>query len=159
SNPHAMSWGHGPAPANFHVMKAVSYMTMYGIMSAGPGKYQEVRAHRDRFPGVTTVGHVAQSANFDVIPPAGYVPRLSRLGRLQLKVFVGDGLRFFDPDTKNITFTNAPRAAKGIAQATAPSTAGSNGREYNFARAYSYRHGNNDRMGAGFFDGHVEMLL
>lgn len=158
SNPHVMSWGHGPTPTYFHVMKAVSYMTMYGIMSAGPAEYQAIRAHRDLFPGVTTIGHVAQSAYFDVVPPSDYVPRLSRLGRPGLKVFAADGLRFFDPGTRNITFTNHPRAAKGIAQATAPSTAGSNGREYNLAREFSYRHGKGNRIGAGFFDGHVEML-
>jgi prepilin-type processing-associated H-X9-DG protein len=43
--------------------------------------------------------------------------------------------------------------------ASPPSTAGTNGREYNLAKTLSYRHGAKDRINAGFFDGHVDTLV
>jgi prepilin-type processing-associated H-X9-DG protein len=110
---------------------------------------------------VHKVGHVAQSDNFSVYAPRSYVPRHSRLGRGSLKVFVADGLRYFDEGSGNITYNTETTTAKGNHCATPPSTGGTAwefNREYNMARKLSYRHGNNDAINAGFFDGHVELL-
>jgi prepilin-type processing-associated H-X9-DG protein len=94
------------------------------------------------------------------------MPRHSRLGREQLKVFVADGLRYPATDNNNhdviIDYDVSTYGKKGIASAEPPSTGGKSfkyGIEYNGpARPYSYRHGSNDRIQAGFFDGHVEGL-
>ncbi|HSW45960.1 MAG TPA: type II secretion system protein [Phycisphaerae bacterium] len=147
-----------PGP-NF--IRAVSQMTMTTMMNPGPLMYQEVSRNPSRYPGAGLPGHVAQSDAWEIAVPAGYMPRHNRLGREQLKVFVADGLRFFDNTTNNITYTTATRDAKGMTCATPPSTGGTSydyGREYNLARSYSYRHGSNNRINAGFFDGHVEGL-
>lgn len=179
SNPHIMSWAHGNDPGPN--VRAVSYMTMWTLMRAGPGRLNEVLKDKDngyqRFPGLIAVSpdpeepladkapfYVAQSDQWDVVPPADYVPRHTQLGREQMKVFAADGARYYDEDSDTITYTTALRAAKGMVCATPPSTAenanepGGEGREYNAGRHFSYRHGNHDRINAGFFDGHVESL-
>ncbi|GMU20494.1 MAG: hypothetical protein AMXMBFR13_05910 [Phycisphaerae bacterium] len=162
TNPELMTWiplegAMAPPPPQLRTLPAISYMTMYGIMSAGPGKLAEAQ----NLPGVSKPGHVVQrdddAAEFSIVPPAGYLPKHGRLGREQTKVFLADGVRFFD-SAGNITFNTHLRAAKGLSQATPPSTAGLNGREYNIGRRLSYRHGQKNRINAGCFDGHVESL-
>jgi len=174
ANPHTMSWGHGTAPGP--ELSAVSYMTMWTIMRAGPGTLKEVLDDRQAgyqlFPGLRTAApdaddpepdkapyYVAQSDEWEVAVPGDYRPRRTALGPGQIKVFAADGTRFYDEPSGTITYTTDPRAAKGMVSATPPPTARyDKGREYNAGRRLSYRHGNNDRMNAGFFDGHVESL-
>lgn len=159
SNEEAFKYGEGQGPAK---IKAVSQMTMMSILTAGPAKYEEVRRNLASYPGITKAGWVAQYKGFSVAAPPGYMPRHSRLGREQLKVFVADGLRYFDENTRVITYSSLTnRDAKLMSCATPPSTGGTAfqyGREYNLAREFSYRHGHRDRIQAGFFDGHAEGL-
>lgn len=179
ANPHVATKGHGPSDGP--TIPAVSYMTIWTLMRAGPATLKEVLEDKDRgykrWPGMAQISpdpdnpnpedrpyYVAQSPNWDVVAPDAYMPRHNRLGREQIKVFLADGLRFYDPDENTITYTTHPRAAKGMVSASPPSTAedgdptDQEGREYNAARQFSYRHGNNDHINAGFFDGHVESL-
>ncbi len=162
SCPSSNEWAFPFGDPTYPKIRAVSHMTMTSIMNAGPDKYREVAGNLAKYPGITKAGWVAQSSSFSVAPPPGYMPRHDKLGREQLKVFVADGLRYFDEGTRTITYTTSTnRQAKMMTCATPPSTGGkefSNGREYNLARRHSYRHGDNNRIQAGFFDGHVEGL-
>jgi len=136
-------------------LPAVSYMTMNSLMRAGPGKHSEAL----QYPGVRERWQVAQSASWDVVVPADYMPRHGKLGRESMKVWLADGTRFYDPIEDRLTFTTHYRLGKGMVSATPPSTAGGDeGREYNMARHLSYRHGKNNRMNAAFFDGHADEM-
>jgi prepilin-type N-terminal cleavage/methylation domain-containing protein/prepilin-type processing-associated H-X9-DG protein len=148
---------------------AVSYLSMLPIMRAGPDAYNKVIKNPSLFPGVTA-GHIAQRSTWEMRVPDGYVPRHNRLGRESMKVFLADGLRFYDPVQGLIDYdtSSLPKSGSGIARASKgisnieepPSTAGNNfDNMYNIAREFAYRHGDNDRINAVFFDGHVELLL
>ncbi len=164
-----------PLPLNttFPVIQAVSYLSMLPIMRAGPAAYERVRTNPTKFPSVTA-GHVAQRDTWEMRVPSGYMPRQGKIGRESMKVFLADGLRFYDPQSKVIDYDTSttppsfPLSSSGIARASKgisniddpPSRAGDtyNGM-YNIAREYAYRHGNNDRINALFFDGHVDPML
>jgi prepilin-type N-terminal cleavage/methylation domain-containing protein/prepilin-type processing-associated H-X9-DG protein len=136
-------------------IQAPSYLTMQSIVRAGPDVYNKKGGIQYAAPP----SDVAQSASWEVAVPPGYVPRHNRLGRPVLKVFIADGLRFFDEATGVIDYNTATNGTKGTFTATPPSTAGTNGREYNLAREHSYRHRDKRAINAGFFDGHVEPLV
>lgn len=110
--------------------------------------------------------YVAHEKDWDIRITDDYMPRHNHLGRESLKVFVADGTRFYQRDSTELTYTTDPRAAKGIVSATPPCVADDDNpyddeeksREYTAARRYSYRHGRNNRINAGFFDGHVQSL-
>lgn len=154
SNPHRYGPFGGPG---MPTIRATSYLTMSTIMRAGPAAWDEYNKIDN-----TLANNIAQRSSWEVSPPAGYVPKLGRLGRTQLKVFVADGLRFYDRDSNGIEtmdYNVDPAATKGINTADPPSSGWPYGREYNIAAQYSYRHGGNkNRMNAGFFDGHVDSL-
>ena len=163
--------------ADMPTIKAPSHLTMYTIMRAGPAMYARVDDNTGQYPSsADEPDRVAQADWFEIVVPAGYMPRHSLLGREQLKVFVADGLRYASYDTTAgttagptdhavvIDYDVSTFGKKGISCATPPSTGGDPnffvpGFEYNGqSRPYSYRHGNNNRINAGFFDGHVEGL-
>jgi len=155
----------GPGP----VIQAISYLSMLPIMRAGPDAYNRITKNPSQFPGVTA-GHAAQRSTWEMRVPDGYVPRHNRLGRESMKVFLADGLRYYDPTSKTIDYdiSASPTSGSGIARASKgisnidepPSVAGDNfDNMYNIAREFAYRHGDNDRMNAVFFDGHVELMM
>ena len=109
-------------------------------------------------------------------PPAGYVPKITRIGNPSRKVFIADGARYS-------TVTVAPdmdlsyKGQNGGAYADVGpwsrysrswdrTAAPGNGTASFDARLYAYRHGRRDgkgpadgyRFNVGFFDGHVETL-
>ncbi len=142
--------GSGLTPG-WPTIQAPSYLTMSTIVRGGPDVYNK--------RGITYAADpndVAQRSTWEIVPPTGYVPRHARLGRESLKVFLADGLRFYGNGL--IDYNIATNGTKGTFTATPPSTGGTNGREYNTARAYSYRHRSKNQISAGFFDGHVEPL-
>lgn len=145
---------YGPFPigGNFPTIRATSYLTMSTIVRGGPGTWSEFSKINSGL-----ANDAAQSSSWEIAPPSGYVPKLGRLGRTQMKVFIADGLRFYDPDS-GMDYNTDPSGTKGIMTADPPSTGWPYGREYNVARTLSYRHGQKDRMNAGFFDGHVETM-
>ncbi|HOB74951.1 MAG TPA: prepilin-type N-terminal cleavage/methylation domain-containing protein [Phycisphaerae bacterium] len=150
SNPHR----YGPYGGAGPTIRATSYLTMSTIVRGGPGAW-------DQYSKVSSslANDVAQSSSWGVAPPSSYLPKLSRLGRMQVKVFVADGLRFVNDDGQSMDYNIQVAATKGFNTADPPCTAWPYGREYNFGAQYSYRHGGNkNRMNAGFFDGHVESL-
>jgi prepilin-type N-terminal cleavage/methylation domain-containing protein/prepilin-type processing-associated H-X9-DG protein len=148
----AERYGPFPASGGFPTIRATSYLTMSTIVRGGPGLYAEYNRTSN-----TLANNAAQNSSWEVAPPSGYVPRLSRLGRTQLKVFVADGLRYFDTSS-GMDYNTDPSASKGIMTADPPCTGWPYGREYNMAREFSYRHGQKNRMQAVFFDGHVESM-
>jgi len=174
----AVPWSGSQVPqseniADMPTIKAPSHLTMYTIMRAGPAMYERVSNNTVQYPSsADEPDRVAQADWFEIVVPAGYMPRHSLLGREQLKVFVADGLRYASYDTTTGTTDHAvvidydvsTFGKKGISCATPPPTGGkpdffAPGFEYNSAsRPYSYRHGDNNRINAGFFDGHVEGL-
>ncbi len=146
-------------------IRATSYLTMRTIIRGGPSTFHDPKWSHEK-----TKTNAGQSESWDVAVPNDYLPRHSRLGRESMKVFVADGLRFFDsagPITDaldgEITYNAHPSDTKGVYVADPPSTRnpGSelHSREYTTARRFSYRHGSKtNRLNAGFFDAHVEQL-
>jgi prepilin-type processing-associated H-X9-DG protein len=174
----AVPWSGSHVPqseniADMPTIKAPSHLTMYSIMRAGSAMYERVANNTVQYPSsADEPDRVAQYSKWEIVVPSGYMPRHSWLGREQLKVFVADGLRYASYDTTAGTTNNtvvidydvSTFGKKGISSATPPSTGGdpaffAPGFEYNGqSRPYSYRHGDNNRINAGFFDGHVEGL-
>jgi prepilin-type processing-associated H-X9-DG protein len=147
-----------PGTSGYPVIRATSYLSMWTLMRGGPSVYQRAR---QMFPNVNP-GHIGQSSSWEMAVPRDYVPRSTRLKRASLKVFLADGLRFFN-EPSTIDYSVNPAAAKGMMSAEPPSTYTPDNptwsREYVMAKQHSYRHGKNDRINAGFFDGHVELLF
>jgi prepilin-type N-terminal cleavage/methylation domain-containing protein/prepilin-type processing-associated H-X9-DG protein len=144
----------GEFAKTWRTIRAPSYMTMWTLMRGG----SEIFNQKSKYPGAASLTDIAQSDGWELAVPAGYMPRHSKLGRESMKVFLADGFRFYDPDSGELSYYPHWRGTKGIWMATPPSTAGTVGREYNYAKNLSYRHGSKDRIDAAFFDGHVEAL-
>lgn len=139
--------GRNPPP-----IRMTSYLSMETIMRGGPGVYQQLNSQ-----GNSVAGLVALPPDWEITPPSAYVPRVARLGRASLKVFAADGMRYYGSET-DWDYNCDPAASKGIMTAASPAIGWRYGREYNQAHNFSYRHGNKNRIMAGFFDGHVEGL-
>ncbi len=142
-------------------IKAVSYLSTQNMMRGGPGFYAEAGG-RGYLADPNSIG---QSPNWEVVPPTAYMPRHERAGRESMKVFAADGLRFYagdDATGPTITYNVRPAEAKGTMTGESPAKGGftdpAHAREYRMARRFSYRHGDNNQINAGFLDGHVEML-
>ncbi|HOA75801.1 MAG TPA: prepilin-type N-terminal cleavage/methylation domain-containing protein [Phycisphaerae bacterium] len=152
-------WGEGFS--DWATVRAPSYMTMWTLMRGGSAVYHSAKK---KYPGARNPSDIGQKGADDDPPwemavPDDYMPRHSKLGRECEKVFLADGVRFYEPSTQELTYSPDVRGTKGIWMASPPSTPGSNGREYNLARTLSYRHGAKDRINAAFFDGHVATLF
>ncbi len=112
-------------------------------------------------------------------PPAGYIPRLNKVGPPALKIYIGDGGKYAKNDAgpdSDLAFDGSLGGAFSDQGAWTPFSSGwfrksafsngltgANGPD---ARIYSYRHGpqrpyskgGTFRGNFGFFDGHVELL-
>ena len=116
-------------------------------------------------------------ARSEYSPPAGYFPKINRIGPSSQKIYIADGGRYCDgnqPPTMNLHYQATHGGAYSDRGAwTAWSRAwdrgkapGNNGGGPLDARQYSFRHGsrtpggpaNSFRLNAGFFDGHVESM-
>ena len=156
----SMLYGAHPTPGGWPVIRSVSYLAMWTITRPGPGF---VGRTTSEFPPLDRKLHM--KADDNVVSPSSYVPRHPRLGRESMKVFIADGFRFYDKsnDEEILDYTTETRTAKGIMQGEPPSTfctaIPDHHREYTMAKKYSWRHGDNNRIMAGFFDGHVESML
>ena len=172
SNPHlSHPWPTGGR--RMPVIRATSYLTMWPMVKGGPRVYRDPPGRADP-PYRFAVGPGA--IDDEIVPPDDYVPRHNKLGRESMKVFLADGLRFFDPDCAGTTedptidcdrgtidYNTRPSDTKGVFAGTPPAVRnfasdGNESREYTTARQYSYRHGGGTRINGGFFDGHVGRL-
>ncbi len=156
--------------AGYPTIRATSYLTMQSIVKGGPEVYRRPPGRGANPPYQFAIG--IGGVDDEILPPENYLPQLPRIGRrLDMKVFLADGVRFFDPDCSItidcengvIDYNISPSATKGFLTATPPSvrnfsSSGTESREYTVARRYSYRHGKSDRMQSLFFDGHVAGL-
>ncbi len=145
-----------PSSTGFPVIRAPSYLSMSTIMRGGPDMYARAGS---AFPKVEPY-KVAQSPAWELKPPDPYMPRAERIGRPSMKVFIADGLRFYDGT--QMDYSTYPTGHKGMMCGDPPSAYSTDlteAREYMLARQYSYRHGRNNRINAVFFDGHVESLF
>lgn len=147
-----------PANTGYPSIKAPSFLSMWSMMRGGPGVFKNPP------PLATSVApdKVAQASNWEMIVPDNYVPHVDRVGRASMKVFLADGMRFYNSPTE-MDYSTQPNGSKGIMSGAPPSVRAPSGnpeyaREYGMGRKFSYRHGNNDRINAVFFDGHVEGL-
>ena len=111
-------------------------------------------------------------------PPAGYVPKINKVGPPHRKIFIACGAKYTDASTPSVRMPLTLRYDWGGAygdrgpwynanKAWDRSQAPGNGGTSNFdPRMLSYKHGrqlpkgpaNSFRFNAGFFDGHVETL-
>jgi prepilin-type processing-associated H-X9-DG protein len=108
--------------------------------------------------------------------PQGYVPKITKIGKPSLKIYVADGGRFSTgtPPTMNLDFVAGvggayadigaySRFSRAWDRGKAPGNGGASATD---PRILSYRHGariaggpkDSFKMNAGFFDGHVETL-
>ncbi|MCS7032720.1 MAG: prepilin-type N-terminal cleavage/methylation domain-containing protein [Phycisphaerae bacterium] len=111
-------------------------------------------------------------------PPVSYVPKITKIGKMANKIYVGDGARFFTASTGALTYNPDCIASTGGSYADpgaytrfsrawdrgrAPGNGVSTGPD---GRPMSFRHGQRRPFGPadsyranfGFFDGHVESL-
>ncbi|MEP0844631.1 MAG: prepilin-type N-terminal cleavage/methylation domain-containing protein [Phycisphaerae bacterium] len=142
------------------VIRSISYLAMLSLMRSGPEGYERSKGMACMSTGALP-GHVGQRAEWEMSIPAGYYPRIDRIGRESLKVFLADGFRFYDEAKRIYDYDfSGFRSSKGIGNVeTPPCAAGNRYNEmYNVARRYAYRHGDNDRINALMFDGHVGSL-
>lgn len=146
-----------PANSGYPAINAPSYMSMWTIMRGGPSVFKQAGT---LYPG-TQAANVAQSDSWEMKVPSDYVPRIERVGRTSMKVFLADGFRYYNSPNE-MDYSTEPVSPKGMMSASPPSvfSPGSpdHAREYGMARKLSYRHGNNDTIQAVFFDGHAEKL-
>ena len=157
SNPHyASPFG----PGSFPVIRATSYLTMETFMKGGPGVWDDSSGAKY----LADAPYIALGREEPIVLPTSYVPRHDRVGRESMKVFIADGLRYYGGEDANPPFTYSTYVAawNGIMTARPPSKRGHDdptyAREYVYAKKYSYRHGQNNRINAGFFDGHAGPL-
>jgi prepilin-type processing-associated H-X9-DG protein len=131
--------------------------------------------HYTRYSGVAGMGQRFSRPEYQV--PAGYTPRLNKIGNSARKIFVADGARYSSssvaPDM-DLNFTGGFGGAYADVgawsafsnswnRACAPGNGAGKGVD---ARIYAFRHGIRSqkgfadayRLNAGFFDGHVETL-
>ncbi len=158
SNPHV--YGANPTATGWPVIRSVSYLAMWTITRAGPDLFSRCGTNKEFLQSGRKM-HMLTDDN--VVSPRSYVPRHSRLGRESMKVFIADGLRYYDNKAEAFDYTTQTCSSKGIMQGEPPSTFNTaepdHHREYTMAKKYSWRHGDNNRIMAGFFDGHVESML
>jgi prepilin-type processing-associated H-X9-DG protein len=109
-------------------------------------------------------------------PPAGYVPKINKVGNTSRKVYLADGARFYiggAPPTMNLDINptvggaySDPGAYTKFSRAWDRGRAPGNGGTGNDARVLIFRHGNSKpggpadsyRINMGFYDGHVENM-
>jgi prepilin-type N-terminal cleavage/methylation domain-containing protein/prepilin-type processing-associated H-X9-DG protein len=146
-------------------IQAISYLSMWSLMRAGPSGYNRAQTMPFTSAG-GSAGWVAQLASWEMSLPSDYFPRHAKLGRESMKVFMADGFRFLVENNAGTGDGYADydasgfRNSKGIGNVDEPpSSSGSDyNKMYNVARKYAYRHGSKDAINAVFFDGHVSLL-
>jgi prepilin-type N-terminal cleavage/methylation domain-containing protein/prepilin-type processing-associated H-X9-DG protein len=158
------------SPSNCGVVQSISYLTAWGFMlSTG-----------NPTPGVTGSTRISTGATYPPYP-AGYTPKINRIGISSEKIFAADGAKFVN---------GASGTAPDYNLDPYPFTTIANGSTSNFSdfgpwyqqtssydrswaplntpksgpvdlRRYAYRHGGlvkDFKMNAVFFDGHAETL-
>jgi len=159
SNPHIAvcnyDYGHGAPSVLLDPIRAYSYIPMKNFMAV---------PYDDK--GDYVIGR--QDGEIAVKSPQGYTPRNSKLGRSSVKVFLADGLHQYKPKTttpERISYFSAMQSSRGTmgappSDAVGPPIRGRYWRDaWGSARRFSYRHGDNNSINAGFFDGHVSLLM
>ncbi|MBK8913263.1 MAG: prepilin-type N-terminal cleavage/methylation domain-containing protein [Phycisphaerales bacterium] len=153
------------------VQVAQSYLTMWKMMLAGR-KYQGRIAG---YAGTTPIPYMvyagtAASPGWETEAPDDYLPTLSKVGSNARKIFVMDGIRYVDSQTKEITYNPDLGSTLGSGSYAASGPVYINSIEYADRRsdgsyvpeapAWSYRHaaGLNRGAMALFFDGHADFL-
>ena len=139
----------------------ISYLMPAYFQTAGDSAPAEfVKASSIRSGGAETALRVTHRL------PAGYVPRMDRIGAVSKKVGIASGFRFFtggNIPTTDFTYSphnwgsfleRTPVDARSLAWGFGNRVSGSG--EPSPSMLYSYRHAG--RMNAAFFDGHVEAL-
>jgi hypothetical protein len=132
------------------------------MVRAGPGYLERAQAMS---PGTWEANHITpEGGSWGVQVPGDYFPKIDKVGQPSNKVYIADGVRYADYKGGNTTFDYSVNAStnKGAFVATPPCTLNvnqiSHSREYVYGWDESWRHGYNDSIQAGFFDGHVATL-
>jgi prepilin-type N-terminal cleavage/methylation domain-containing protein/prepilin-type processing-associated H-X9-DG protein len=153
-----------PTPSyNFPQIQSMSYLSMWTLMRGGSNIDTEWGNSTPNLKALSTAGNVGQRWD-DMIVPANYMPRHSRLGQESTKIFLADGTRWFVPGPPEVfDYSVDMLAAKGGFSASPPCLRNmpgkdSPGPEYRTGRERCFRHSAKNMMNAGFFDGHVEAL-
>jgi prepilin-type N-terminal cleavage/methylation domain-containing protein/prepilin-type processing-associated H-X9-DG protein len=139
-------------------IRATSYLTMSSIMRAGAVVYNKYSSTGLLNP-IKASDVASPSAGWEILPPKSYMPRVEAVGRASMKVFLADGLRFYDGT--QITYNTSTKVVYGYQSAQPPcDVTGTSlpAREYNLARKFSYRHRHGEAIQAVMFDGHAESL-
>ncbi len=151
----------GAVPGNWHDLKAVSYLTMSGIVRGGPAVYTQYSRGSPPLMGSVSPSDMGQSSKWQIVVPDGYVPHVEKVGQASIKVFLADGLRYLNENSSQITYNVDLRGTYGYQCAQPPCDikgTSTLAREYNLARKYSYRHANKKGINALMLDGHAETL-
>jgi hypothetical protein len=164
-------YGAFPTPAGWPIIAASSYLTINYLMMGGTGAYDmppggipaaaKSRIATGHGPDpYGTPGPPGSPRTYDIEAPAGYMPRHSRLARESGKVFLADGLRFYDQATNSFDYdVGVTSIYSSFTASSPPAVGGSNAREYGASRQFSYRHRGGRAIELAFFDGHVEQMF
>lgn len=145
---------------------AQSYLTTWKMLLAG-NKYS------GKIAG--TVGTMAipymtyPTSGYETALPIDYLPKFGTVGNNSRKIFVMDGVRYVDSNTREITYNPALGGTLGSGSYSGTGPVYKYSVEYSAQRAegavpeapeWSYRHGTGKQRGvmALFFDGHTEYL-
>ncbi|MBN1492433.1 MAG: prepilin-type N-terminal cleavage/methylation domain-containing protein [Phycisphaerae bacterium] len=162
----AEAWAPSGVPADYRTLmiRAPSYLTMNTMMRGGPAMYDRytngsLALVAGVLPWDMAQPTADQYAQTIVDVPAGYFPRIERVGRAAMKVFLADGTRFVDSASQQITYNIRTADFAGYHSAEPPCDY-RNGtpNEYVRGKAFAYRHGRGTVINALMFDGHAEPL-
>lgn len=165
--------GSGKIDPDAPKIRAVSYLTMNTIVRGGPAVY----AYFSTGPGKTRLApgvlawdmahadRANASYQVSVETPRDYVPRMERVGRPSLKVFLADGTRYVSGDGW-IDYDTGYNNFAGYHSAQPPSDyerydkqdGTAPAQEYTVGRRFAYRHGRGAVINALMLDGHAEPL-
>lgn len=161
-----------PHPSGWPVIPATSYLTMWPMIRAGTGYMAEATSNFKVGSTIWEANHInpdptsyAGNNNWAILTPSDYFPRLNNVGNPSEKVLIAEGVRYYAGSGEDplVDYSTDANTNKGAFVATPPSTYDEdnnfvNCREYMRGRKYSWRHGNKNKIQAGFLDGHVTML-
>ena len=144
-------------------IQAISYLTMNTLIRGGKSVYD----YWSRNPSPALMKGVgandmAMPGGGDIVRvPDDYFPKIDRVGRASIKVYLADGLRYAVSDTY-IDYNPNPSDFGGFHSAEPPCDYQNKpdqlAVDYTKGRKFAYRHGRGTVINAAMLDGHAEPL-
>ncbi|MGB9624520.1 MAG: type II secretion system protein [Phycisphaerae bacterium] len=143
-------------------IQAISYLTMNTLMRGGKAAYDywNGRPSPALMSGVGAKDMAMPGGGDIVRVPDGYFPKIDRIGRASIKVYLADGLRYAVNDF--YLDYNPNQSDFGGFHSAEPPCDYRNGskvnQDYTTGKKFAYRHGRGTVINAAMLDGHAEPL-